>query len=63
MGEKEWSVLNGSVEGCVVTEHHRGQVVLPVQRGVTDVGRQVLGDRFVGDLCLTVTLGVIGRGS
>ena len=58
--QKERCVLD---RGGVVTEHNGSQVVLPIQRGVADVGREVLGDRLVGNLCLAVALGVIGRGS
>ena len=50
------------MERGVIGEHHGGQIVLPVQRGLIDVRRQVLGNGFVGYLCLTVTLRVVSRG-
>ena len=60
MVQEKRGVLYQPVEGGVVREHHRGQVVLPVHGCLVDVGSQVLGDRFVGHLCLAVTLGVVG---
>ena len=62
VSREKQGVLYQLVEGGVVQKHHRGQVVLPVQGCLADVGRQVLGDHFVGHLCLAATLGMVGSG-
>ena len=67
MGQEEWSVLYGSVEGCVVGcvvgKHHWSQVVFPIQGGVLYVGRQIHYDCFDCHLGPAVALEMVGRGS
>ena len=47
---------------CVVAEHQRCQVDLPVERGVVNERVQVFLDGLVGDFGLAVALRVVGCG-
>jgi hypothetical protein len=53
--DKEWCGFDGLVEGGVVAEHERAQILLPVKSIISDKILKVFGDRFVSYFYLTVT--------
>jgi len=59
----KWQCFDGSVKTCVVTEHERCEVELPVEGTIVIKTGKVLGNCYISYFHLTITLGVILRSS
>ncbi len=59
IGEGEGCSLNRAMITSVVSKHERRNVNFPVQGGLINESREILGDSFVANFGLAVALGVV----